>query len=678
MNRIRQLAAIMFTDIQGYTLLMQQNEEKAIQFRDKHRQIFNAVTKKYKGKILQYYGDGTLSIFDSAIDAVNCAIEMQHDFMQDPSLPVRIGIHIGDIIFSDEEIIGDGVNIASRIESLAVPGSIFISEKVYDEIKNQESIKTSLLKTFKLKNVENPIKVYAISNSGLVVPKSEGIKGKTKTDHTFQSDFPYIQKSGKHNRIVSISILTVLIAVMLFLYLKFGTHPNQSKEAQQPSIAVLAFENMSGDPDQEYFSDGISEEILNSLAKLSDLKVAGRTSAFSFKGKHEDVRTIGRKLNVKMVLEGSVRKAGSKFRITAQLINVEDGYHIWSETYDRELEDIFVVQEDIANRIVDKLKLQVGARIKSHARIHNPEAYELCLKGSYFLKKDYADKILAMEYFKKAIELDPDYAEAYAFIGETYLQLAAYNLISAEEAYTEARKMAQKAILLDEHEPRAYKVFAYIYLFYDWDWDASIQAYQKAVQYGLPEQNEFIVYHDIFLSEDYDRANRVIKQMIDTDPFHVLNHWQLGMCNLFAGQFEEALVAYNNAIELDPNYSDGHHWKGLVLGYLGRFEEAMISLNKALEITQGEGLAYLDILAVKILMGKKSEVLPIIESQDYIDPCDAARLYTLMGMHDEAIIWLEKGYQQHSVMMVTIKHFWVWDPLRDDPRFIEIYNRMNF
>ncbi len=182
MTRSRQLAAIMFTDIVGYTSLMQQNEEKAIQAREKHRRIFNSITEKHKGRILQYYGDGTLSIFDSAIDAVKCGIEMQLGFQKDPAIPVRIGIHTGDIIFSEEEIIGDGVNVASRIESLAVPGSVFISDKVYDEIKNQESIKTSMLKTFKLKNVEKPIEVYAISNVGLIVPKYEDLEGRTDTD----------------------------------------------------------------------------------------------------------------------------------------------------------------------------------------------------------------------------------------------------------------------------------------------------------------------------------------------------------------------------------------------------------------------------------------------------------------------------------------------------------------
>ncbi|MBE9519183.1 MAG: hypothetical protein IMY68_11460, partial [Bacteroidetes bacterium] len=191
MKHSRQLAAIMFTDIEGYTALMQQNEEKAIQARDKHRHIFNSITEKHNGRILQYYGDGTLSIFDSAIDAVTCGIEMQLGFQEDPTIPVRIGIHTGDIIFSKEEIIGDSVNVASRIESLSVPGSVFISDKVYDEIKNQEYIKTSMLKTFKLKNVEKPIEVYAISNVGLIVPNPDDIKGKT---HSEPSSLPQKQE----------------------------------------------------------------------------------------------------------------------------------------------------------------------------------------------------------------------------------------------------------------------------------------------------------------------------------------------------------------------------------------------------------------------------------------------------------------------------------------------------
>jgi len=232
MTRSRQLAAIMFTDIEGYTALMQQNEEKAIQARSKHRHVFNAITEKYKGRILQYYGDGTLSIFDSAIDAVKCGIEMQLGFQEKPSIPVRIGIHTGDIIFSEEEIIGDSVNVAARIESLSVPGSVFISDKVYDEIKNQESINTSLLRTFKLKNVEKPIEVYAISNVGLIVPKIEANGSNTDID---LSSLP--EKNENHKSKIPI-LGTPILATKLYI------PPHRPNVVLRPRLTTLMNEGL--------------------------------------------------------------------------------------------------------------------------------------------------------------------------------------------------------------------------------------------------------------------------------------------------------------------------------------------------------------------------------------------------------------------------------------------------
>jgi len=678
MTRTRQLAAIMFTDIQGYTALMQQNEQKAIASRSKHRNIFNSATKKHNGKILQYYGDGTLSIFDSAIDAVNCAIEMQRGFQQDPAIPVRIGIHSGDIIYSDEEIIGDGVNVASRIESLASPGSILFSDKVFDELKNQESIKTAPLKTAKLKNVEKPIGIYAISNSGIVVPKKEEIHSEPITD------FPPIQEKHKsrktklHKTISIAFAILILLAGIFWIYQIFESDKIPISDTQERSIAVLPFVNMSNDPEQDYFSDGITEEILNSLVKIEGLKVAGRTSSFSFKGKNEDIRTIGDKLGVSMVLEGSVRKSAKQVRITAQLINVEDGFHLWSETYNRELKDIFSVQEEIANHIVDQLKLQVQEVYETKAGTQNMEAYELFLKGSYFFRKDLEGKRKSLTYFQKAIEQDPDYAEAYAFIGETYLKLAGFNLMSSAEANSKARTVAKKAISLDEFEPRAHKVLAYIHLFYDWDWEATLTEYNKAIQYGLPHQNEFIIFYYILIHNNFDLAIRISEQIIERDPLHVENLWQHAMCYYFAGRFEESLLFFDKTLELDPNFSEAHNWKGVVLAHLGKYEEAFASLEIATEITKGEGMAGINLLAVKILLGKKDEVLPIIRSMEFIDPVDPAMLYTLLGMYDEAIFWLERAYRERSIAMVTLKHYWVWDPIRNDPRFIEIYNRMNF
>lgn len=672
----RQLVAIMFTDIEGYTALMQENEEKAIQVREKHRAIFNSSTEKHNGKILQYYGDGTLSIFDSAIDAVQCGIEMQLGFQKDPAIPVRIGIHTGDIFFSEDEIIGDGVNVASRIESLAVPGSVFISEKVFDEIKNQEFIKTTVLKTFKLKNIDKPVEVYAIANAGLIVPQPAEIEGKIEA-------IPEEQDKLKTKKRVTITfIITAVIASLAIAYLKFGPNINSSSANLEKSIAVLAFENMSGDPNQEYFSDGISEEILNSLTNVNGLKVAGRTSAFSFKGKNEDIRSIGEKLSVKMVLEGSVRKAGTKVRITAQLINVEDGFHLWSETYEREMDDIFAIQDEIAAMIVQKLKLQVHEQAKGTIRTKNVAAYDLLLKGIYFLNKDYEGTIKGMEYFQKAVTLDPEYASAYAWIGDAYTNYAAYGFMSSAEAYSNARTAAQKAIGLNQYEPRAHKVLAYIHLNYDWDWEAALSEYNLAIQYGLDDPDHFITFYDIFINEDYEHAISVCKIKINKDPLQIESHWHLGFCYLLAGRFEEAIVSFNNTLELDSNYSEGHRWKGQSLAYLGRFDEAMQSVEKALAITQGQGPANFDLLTVKALMGKKDEVLQTLDAWEKsgapIDPIGPAILYAMLEMPDRAMVMLEKSYRERSLWMASLKFFWVWDPYRKDPRFIEIYNKMNF
>lgn len=682
MIRSRQLAAIMFTDIEGYTALMQQNEEKAIKAREKHRRIFNSITEKHKGKVLQYFGDGTLSIFDSAIDAVKCGIEMQLDFRKDPAIPVRIGIHTGDIIFSEDDIIGDGVNVASRIESLAVPGSVFISDKVFDEIKNQESIQTSFLKTVNLKNVERPTEVYAISNVGLVVPAPEDIKGKTEVDN-----LPSVEKKQKIRIIIAVLVvfvgITVIVLVVMLArgYRKFND-AKRGLNGQMKSIAVLAFSNMSGDPEQEYFSDGISEEILNALTHIDGLKVAGRTSAFSFKGQHEDIRTIGNKLDVKMILEGSVRKAGTKVRITAQLVNVEDGFHIWSETYEREMEDIFAIQDEIAAMIAEKLKLQVQKSTKGKGWTPDVEAYDMLLKGIYFLDKDYDGAKKAMEYFQKAVELDSDYALAYALIGEVYANYAFYGFMSSAEAFKHARIAAQKAIILNEENPVTHRLLAYVHLFYDWDWEAALSEYKKAIQYGLNDPDHFITFYDLILTEDYDHAIRVSKQILEIDPLRIESHWHLGLNNYYAGRFKEALVSFNNALELDRNYSEGHRWKGLTLANMEKFEDAIYSLEKALEITHGEGPANFDLLTVKIQMGNKDEVLQKLKdwerTGEHIDPIRPAQLYALLEMQDNAMTWLEKSYQERSLEIVFLKSSRIWDPYRDDPRFIEIYDKMNF
>src|SRR5678816_2694375 len=362
---MRQLAAILFADMVGYTSLMQENEQLARLKRKRLKEVLETTVGRFNGKVVQYYGDGSLSIFSSAIDCVMSAINIQQQLQQEPKVALRIGIHTGDIAIEDESVYGDGVNLASRIESLAVPGGIFISEKVYEEIRNQQNISTREMGYFEFKNVKLPVRIFAIANSGVTVPRRDELRGKTKQTN---------------NR-----------------------------------LAVLPFVNMSTDPENEYFSDGITEELLNALTRVEGLQVTSRTSAFAFKGKNTDIRDIAIQLNVDRILPGSVRKSGNRVRITAQLINAADGYHIWSENYDRNLTDIFELQDEISGIIANKLQDKMSAAEKTDylvkAPIKNVAAYTHYLRGlHYWNKLTPADCLKAIECYEQAIRFEPLYA----------------------------------------------------------------------------------------------------------------------------------------------------------------------------------------------------------------------------------------------------------------------------
>ena len=449
------------------------------------------------------------------------------------------------------------------------------------------------------------------------------------------------------------------------------------------SIAVLPFVNMSDDPDNEYFSDGITEEIINALTTVKGLKVIARTSSFTFKNINIDVRTIGDQLGVSTILEGSVRKVKNRVRITAQLISTNDGTHFWSKNFDREIEDIFALQDEISLLIADQIRENFGhfeiSSFPNAIPTQNIKAYDLWLKGSYHLKrKDFDDIKKALNFFKEAIKIDPNYAEAYAFLGEAYIHAAALNMFPNKEGNDLARNAAEKAIELNAENAKAHMMLAYIKLFSDWNWDAALKEYDMAIKYGLSDQNEFITYYYIFIKEDFERAIQVSKRVAETDPLDVHTHWQLGLIYYFTRNFEEAITGFNKALEIDSNFGEAIRFRGLALGYLGKYKEALIDINRALELTRGQGLANLDLLVVKIIMGKKEEVLAVIEKSKYMDSSDPALLFSLLNMPHEAMYLLEKAYEEHSVNMVTLKNYWVWDNLRENARFKDIYAQMNF
>jgi adenylate cyclase len=308
---------------------MQQSEQKAIILRDRHREILQEGHEKFNGRIIQFYGDGSLSIFHSAVEAALCALAMQQAFCRMPMVPVRMGLHIGDIIITEEQVIGDGVNLAARVESLGVAGSVLLSDKVNDEISNHPGLKTVSTGYYQFKNIVRKVELFALDHEGLVLPAPGTLKGKTA-----EKESRALQESKK-------------------IKLPF---PFMDKNLMK-SVAVLPFVNNTNDPDQDCFSDGITEGILNALTNIKNLKVAGPTSGSKFKNQYIDLREVGNKLRVNTVLEGSIRKQGNNLRITAHLVSVEDGYQLWSERYDHAMDDIFSIQDKIALAISKKMKL---------------------------------------------------------------------------------------------------------------------------------------------------------------------------------------------------------------------------------------------------------------------------------------------------------------------------------
>lgn len=639
----RQLAAILFADMTGYTAMMQEDEQKAKILRSRQKQTLEKFIPAYKGQIVQYFGDGTLSIFYSGTDAVKAAIDIQKELQKEPSVLLRIGIHSGDIVLDEDGIYGDCVNLASRIETLATPGSIFISDKVYDEVKNQHDIETVYLGKFNLKNVKRQTEVYAVTNEGLPVPTS------------------------------------------VQLGAKLGT---------EKSIAVLPFVNMSNDPENEYFGDGIAEEILNALTRIEGIRVTARTSSFSFKGKNEDVRQIGMKLGVSAVLEGSVRKAGKKVRITAQLINTADGYHIWSEVFDSDMEDIFQVQDEISLKILNRLK-ENFAPIKDHEPIikaptENIDAYNLFLKGLYHWNRSKPEEIdKAIKNFEEAVKIDPKYANAYCALSYCYSLKGSSGWMPIAEAYAKAKDYVLKAIELDPNNPNSHLSLGTIKFFHNWDFEGAEASLQKAIDLKLNSSLLNQIYGWFLIAKgDSEKAIERMAEAVKQDPLSLPLLTNLADAYAFAGKFDEALVHYDKVIELDPSFRRAFEAKGMI--YMGKkdFDKAIANLEHYHNMI-GHPLKGLSSLghcyAAAGFTDKANEVIEKLKKREELEPgitlhLDYAIVYAGLKEIDKAFYYLNKAYDERMGIaclgMIYCVRYPAMKELKQDPRFKELVGKM--
>lgn len=627
----RQLRAIMFADIAGYTALMQEDEENGLQLRDKFQRKLQDVVSAHYGRILEFKGDGALCSFTSTIEAVRAAIDLQLDMQTAPEVPVRIGMHTGDVVVERNNIYGDGVNIASRIETFAKPGSIFISGKAYDDIKNQKTIEAISLGKFALKNVKDNVEIYAISNAGIQVPDVATLKGK-------------------------------------------------GEKVQTKSIMVLPFINLSNDQEQEYFSDGLTEELISNLTRLKNIKIISRTTSMLYKGTNKDVKTISNETGASYIMEGSVRKQDNNLRITAQFIDSKRDIHLWAESYRGTMDDIFDIQEKVSVKIVEALRLHLTGSDKNMLEkryTDDTEAYQLYLQGRFFWAKRSADSLnTAVRYFEKAIEKDNDYALAWAGLADTYSLMGEYTNTSRREVLAKQTEAINKALQIDNRLGEAHISLAISLMLNQWDWKNS----EKEFKIGIELSPNYATGHHwyaewlLFMGKK-DEALKEITIAVDIDPVSPGILKDRGIHFYYNRKYDEAIEWANKALDLDHEFVPAYRLRSLAYQAKGMIDEAIAEndrwargLNNKLKTEIALAHIYAD-------GNRRQEALAIVENIDMAqkkggnDYRGVALVYASLGEIDKAFEWLDKSYQMHEESLCSLKIDPKVDPLRSDAQF---------
>jgi adenylate cyclase len=557
----RKLTAILSADAKGYSRLMAENEEATVRTITAFREIVTEVVQKHRGRVVDSPGDNILAEFASAVDAVRGGVEIQEELKaRNAELPenrrmeFRIGINLGDVIHEEERIYGDGVNIAARVEGLAEGGGICISGTVYEHIKNKLALGYQYLGEHSVKNILEPVRVYRV----LMDPEAIGkVIGEKRV----------VPRRGQ--RVVIAVAIVFLLAVGGVIYWRAASPPVEVASVEKmafplpdkPSIAVLPFDNMSNDPKQEYFSDGITEDLITDLSKISGLFVIARNSTFTYKGKAVKVQQVAEELGVRYVLEGSVRKERETVRINAQLVDATTGHHLWAERFDGTFADIFALQDRFTRKIVAALALKLTGdeqRKLTFRYTDNVEAYDAYLKGrEHFLAGTPEDYVKAVGYYEKAVELDPDFSPAHAGLASVYTTILSRNL-TKELGWPDARSRVQKHLQMAMKNPTPNAHYAV----------GKTRLYQRR----------------------YDEAIAEAERVIALDPNFPDGYYLMGLIFTFAGRSAEAIDYFKRAMRLDPQYPGGClYYLGLAQYCLEQYEEAATSVERSQKLNPGYG-----------------------------------------------------------------------------------------
>jgi adenylate cyclase len=587
----RKLIAILSADVKGYSRLMGEDEEATVRTITVYREVIGSIVQKHRGRVVDSPGDNILVEFASVVDAVRGAVEIQEELKvrnaelpEDRKMEFRIGINLGDVIHEQERIYGDGVNVAARVESLADAGGICISGSGFEQIKNKLKLGYEYLGEHSVKNISEPVRIYKV----LMEPEAIGkVIGEERVE------------PRKWQR-VALAVVTVLLLIVGGLLIWRVAYPplevaSVEKMAfplpDRPSIAVLPFDNLSEDPKQEYFSDGLTDQIISGLSKVPNLFVIARHSTFTYKGKPVKVQRVAEDLGVKYVLEGSVQRTADRIRITAQLIDATTGHHVWSERYDRDPEDIFAVQDDITMEIMKAMQVKLTwgeqARLWAKHETTNLAAYEKLQEGrAYLLRYTQEDNAQGRQLLEEAIALDPGYAFAYASLGWSHFFDARFGWSeSRAESIKMALESAQKALEMDDTLDYAHALLSAVYLVKRQHEKAVTEA-ERAVALN---PNGALMYNTLAgvvgCSGRWEESIIYGKKSIRHDPIPPLTsfHW-LGRAYFMTGQYNEAILTFKKLLDVNPNYLPAHAFLAASYSSLGREAEATAAVKEVLRV----------------------------------------------------------------------------------------------
>ena len=678
MSQVRQLAAIMFTDIEGYTSLMQHSEKDAMAIRQRHREIFEHTTNTFNGDIVQYYGDGTLSVFKSTLEAVKCAIKLQIAFREEPAIPVRIGIHVGDIVRTDSDIIGDAVNITSRIESLGVAGSVLVSDKVNDSLRNKHEIQTTFIDIVDFKNVSKAIPIFAITNDNLVIPSKDDLDGKIKPKGGEKLK-KYKKKIFRIGLIISLFMITGLTYVLS----KTKITVNDSKSL---TIAVLPFEDLNGDEESGMFSDGITEDIITHISKIQNLQVISRASAMYYKDSDKQLQQIAKELNVNYILEGSVRVNNNKVRINANLVDVENDKNLWADHFDNTLEEIFQIQSNVSSSIADALEIKLSTNEQNRIEnlpTKNADAYLAYKQGQTFLNRGggkVEELKQAEDFFKESIKQDPEFCRAYVGLTDTYVEYIYWGREAPKDILDKASSPALTALAINSDDGGSYGALGAL-SFYKFEKETAKRYLEKALEINPSYVGAYDKLAWIRLFEgDVEGSVSLFKKVIELDPLSTKYSGNLAFVYAYNQQYDEGLKILDEQLITFPDSNLLLWMKGNLLSLQGKYHEAIQYFKSR---SDGQSTNWM-LGYTYAKLGMKDEANKILNFQlekaetAYVPPYMIATIYIGLGDKEKALEWLEKDYESGGLGLFFwgLKRDVKFLALRDNPRFVALLNKI--